>query len=73
MALQAASRPGEAVRYEGQLLGDGRDGPVWSVHGDSLRPDRGPRRRAPCQHGRAGRPRDLEPRLHTVQQVGPVD
>lgn len=53
-----------AVWVQGQLLGDGRCGPLRPLLGDPLRPHRRPRRGAPRQHGRPQRAGDLEHRLY---------
>lgn len=55
---------------EGQLLGDGWHGSLRTVLGAALRPHRWPRGGSPCQPGRPGRARDLEPRVHPVQSRG---
>ena len=67
VAAVPSRQPRAAGEHEGQLLGDGRHGPVRSVHGDPLRPHRRSRRARDGEPERPGRHRDLEQRLHPVR------
>merc|ERR1712013_931869 len=63
---RSRTRASDAVRYEGQLLGDGGYGSVWSVLGIALRSYRRSRCSASCQHGCAGRAGGVEFGVHPV-------
>ena len=67
LGVAPAEGPCDSRQHEGQLLGDGRDGSMRTLHRDPLRPDRRTQRGEPRELGRSRRPRDLEPRVHPVQ------